>query len=212
MTRLAFEVVGAHPERYAAEPTLMLELQITEAEGRAVHAVALKCQVRIEPQRRRYERAEEAKLLELFGDTPRWGETLRPFLWTHVATTVARFTGRTTIDLPITCTYDFEIAASKYLHALDDGVVPLVLCFSGTAFTASEEGFSATPVSWDQDASFLLPVKAWRDTMDLYFPNSGWLRVSRDTLDALQRYKAEQALPTWDQTLERLLKHAGNET
>jgi hypothetical protein len=58
MTRLSFEVVGAHPERYAAEPTLMLELQITEADGLAVHAIALKCQIRIEPQRRRYEPAE----------------------------------------------------------------------------------------------------------------------------------------------------------
>jgi hypothetical protein len=211
MSGLSFEVLGAHPERYAAEPTLMLELQITEADARPVHAVALKCQVRIEPQRRRYERAEEERLRELFGETPRWGDSLRPFLWTHVATTVAAFTGTTTIDLPITCTYDFEIAASKYLHALDDGFVPLVLCFSGTVFSVADTGFRVTPVSWDQDASFLLPIKAWRDTMDLYFPNSGWLRVSRDTLDALQRYKATQGLPTWDQTLERLLKHAGEE-
>jgi hypothetical protein len=211
MTRLSFEVVGARPERYAAEPTLMLELRITEADDRAVHAIALKCQIRIEPQRRRYEAAAQEKLLELFGETPRWGDSLRPFLWTHVATTVAGFRGATTIELPITCTYDFEIAASKYLHALDDGVVPLVLCFSGTAFTATDAGFSATPISWDQNSSFLLPVDAWRATMDLYFPNSGWLRVSRDTLDALQHYKATQALPTWDQTLARLLKQAGDD-
>jgi hypothetical protein len=45
--------------------------------------------------------------------------------------------------------------------------------------------------------------------MDLYFPNSGWLRVGRDTLDALQRFKASRALPTWDQALEQLLKQAG---
>ena len=34
-------------------------------------------------------------------------------------------------------------------------------------------------------------------------------RLSRD--DALQRYKASEALPTWDQALERLLKQAGEE-
>lgn len=45
--------------------------------------------------------------------------------------------------------------------------------------------------------------------MDQYFPNSGWLRLSRDTLDALQRFKAARALPTWDQALEQLLKEAG---
>ena len=44
--------------------------------------------------------------------------------------------------------------------------------------------------------------------MDLYFPNSGWMRVSRETLDALTRFKAERALPTWDLALERLAKEA----
>ena len=37
---------------------------------------------------RRYEPDEQARLVELFGETPRWGDTLRPFLWTHVGTTV----------------------------------------------------------------------------------------------------------------------------
>ena len=32
----------------------------------------------------------------------------------------------TEVDLPVTCTYDFEVAAAKYLHALDDGEIPLV--------------------------------------------------------------------------------------
>jgi Family of unknown function (DUF6084) len=47
--------------------------------------------------------------------------------------------------------------------------------------------------------------------MDLYFPNSGWLRVRRDTLDELQRFKASRALPTWDQAFEQLLKAAGED-
>ena len=91
----------------------------------------------IEPQRRRYEPAEQARLVELFGDAPRWGETLRPFLWTHVGTVVTGFTATTEIDLPITCTYDFEVAAAKYLHGLDDGEIPLLLLFSGTVFRAA---------------------------------------------------------------------------
>jgi hypothetical protein len=211
MSELTFEVMGARPEPYAAQPTLVLELRITEDDGRPVHAIALKCQIRIEPQRRRYAPAEEERLLELFGETPRWGDSLRPFVWTHVATTVAGFTGATVIDLPVVCTYDFEVAASKYLHSLDDGVVPLALCFSGTAFTVTEGAMHAVPVSWDKDASFQLPVKAWRDTMDSYFPNGGWLRVHRDTLDALQRFKVARALPTWDMAFEHLLKEAGED-
>ena len=72
-------------------------------------------------------------------------------------------------------------------------------------------GFSAEPVSWDREASYKLPVSVWRDVMDMYFPNSAWVRVRRDTLDDLQRYKARQALPTWDQAFERLLKSAGDD-
>ena len=192
-------------------PTIALRLRIAETTGATVHALALRCQIRIEPQRRRYATAEEGRLYEMFGEPNRFGESLRPFLWTHVATTVTGFTGATEVDLPVTCTYDFEVAGTKYFHALDDGEIPLLLLFAGTAFTRSETGFAAEPIAWDQEASFRLPVRVWRDVMDLYFPNSGWLRVSRDTLDALTRFKAERALPTWEQAFERLLKEAGAE-
>jgi hypothetical protein len=104
------------------------------------------------------------------------------------------------------------VAGAKYLHALGDGEIPLLLLFSGTAFTRGDAGFAAEPVAWDTDASFRLPVAVWRGVMDLYFPGGGWLRVRRDTLDALQRYKAAHALPTWDQALERLLKTAGEDS
>ena len=78
-------------------------------------------------------------------------------------------------------------------------------------FTKGQSGFAVEPVAWDLEASFRLPVAVWRDTMDLYFPNSGWIRVSRDTLDALQRFKSGRALPTWDQAFEHLLKEAGED-
>jgi hypothetical protein len=211
VTTLAFEVVDARPEPYAAVPTLMVRLRITETDGSDVHALVLRCQIRIEPQKRRYSPQEEQRLYELFGSTPGWGDSLRPFLWTHVATTVRGFSGSTEIDLPVPCTYDFEVAAAKYLHALGDGEIPLVLLFSGTVFTPGDFGFSAEPVGWDCEATYRMPVAVWRGVMDLYFPNSGWLRVSRETLDALQEFKASRALPTWDQALERLLKDAGED-
>jgi hypothetical protein len=208
VTTLAFQVRDAQPEPHAAVPTIMLTLRVSETAGGAVHALALRCQIRIEPQRRRYSRDEEDRLYELFGETPRWGDSLRPFLWTHVSTTVPGFAGSTDIDLPIECTYDFEVAGAKYLHSLSEAEIPLLLLFSGTVFTRGEAGFAAEPVSWNSEASYRLPVSVWRRTMDQYFPNSGWVRVSREVLDDLQRFKASQALPTWDQAFERLLKHA----
>jgi hypothetical protein len=208
---VAFEVLDSRPEPYAASPTLALRLRITEADGRAVHAMALRCQIRIEPQSRTYDDKEGDRLYELFGARPQWSQSLHPFRWVEVATTVTAFRASTEIDLMIPCTYDFEVSAAKYLHALDDGEVPLALLFAGTVFPKAESGFAAEPVSWGADTSYRMPVRVWRDTMDLYFPNSGWLRLDRDTIDALTRFKAQHALPTWEQTIERLLKEAGGE-
>ena len=211
MSPVSFDILGARVEAYAAVPTLMLRLLITHADQAPVHAMVLRCQIMIEPKRRHYDSNEEARLTELFGETPRWGDTLRPFLWTNVATTIPGFTGNTEVDLPITCTYDFEIAAAKYMHSLDDGEIPIVAMFSGTVFGRSMAGLSTAPVSWSEEASYRLPVMLWRDMMDLYFPNTGWLRLRRETLDVLLRYKADRALLTWDETIERLLKEAGED-
>jgi hypothetical protein len=209
---LSFDVVGAAVEPYAFVPTIMLKLRITEADRVPVHAIALKCQIRIEPQRRTYDPAESERLYEVFGERRQWGESLRPFLWTHVATTVTAFTGETTVDLPVECTYDFEVSGTKYLHSLDGGDIPLVLLFNGTAFGKGDGGFSIEPVAWHEEATYRLPVKVWRNVMDVYFPNSGWLRMDRDTIDALTRFKSKRALPTWDQTIAQLLKEAGEES
>ncbi len=124
MTGLAITALSSQPDPYAAVPTLLLRLRIDAPDAEPVHAMVLKVQIRIEPQRRRYSTEEEERLVELFGDAPRWGETLRPFLWTHVTTTVAEFTGSMEIDLPVPCTYDFEVAAAKYLHSIGDGRDP----------------------------------------------------------------------------------------
>ena len=209
MSELTIEVIDARAEPYAAVPTLLLRLAITEPSGDPVHAIALRTQIQIEPQRRRYTKDEEARLLELFGEQPQWGESLRPFLWTHASTMLTGFTGRTEVDLPVACSYDFEVAAAKYLHSLSDGEIPLALLFSGTVFARRDGVVSVQPVAWHVEANYRLPVKVWRDLMDLYFPNSGWIRLRRETIDALTRYKAQRAIPSWEDTFELLLKEAG---
>ena len=209
MSPVSFEIVGARVEAYAAVPTLMLRLRIIAADAEPIHAMALRSQIMIEPKRRQYNSEEERRLTEMFGETPRWGDTLQPFLWTNVSLTVSGFTGDCEIDLPITCTYDFEIASAKYMHSLDSGEIPLVALFSGTVFSRSAAGLKAAPVSWSEEASYRLPVTLWRDMMDLFFPNTGWLRLRRETLDALHQYKSDRALLSWDETFEQLLKEAG---
>jgi len=208
MSDLVFEVLDARTEPHAAVPTIMFRLRATEADGRRVHAAALRCQIRIEPQRRKYDEVEEERLYELFGDLPQWGNSLRPFLWTHVSATVGGFDGTTEFDLPVECSYDFEVAGAKYLHGLASGEVPLILLFSGMVFTPGETGFAAAPLSWSAEASYRLPVSVWRQTMDAYFPGSAFIRLRRDTLDDLQAYRSRRGLPTWDQAFAQLLKEA----
>jgi uncharacterized protein DUF6084 len=209
MTSLSFDVLGAEVARHAASPTIMFRLRISEGSGAVVHASLVRAQIRIEPQRRRYDSDEEGRLYEMFGETPQWGDSLRPFLWTHATCTTPGFTGSIDVDLPVECTYDFEVAGAKYMHSLADGEIPLILLFSGTVFTRGDSGFAAEPIGWEQEANFRLPVSVWREMMDQYFPNSGWIRLDRDIFDELQCYKAARALPTWDQAIEHLLKAAG---
>lgn len=209
MTELDFAVVGAEPDRFAAAPTLVFKLRVTETSGTPIHVLALRCQIRIEPQRRRYSPEEEERLLALFGETPQWGDSLKPFLWTHASAMVAGFAGSTDVDLAVACSYDLEVAAAKYLHSLGDGEIPLILLFNGAVISTSADGsMSVDPVPWHKEFNYRLPVAVWRRMMDLYFPDSGWLRLQRDTLDALERFKASRALFTADQALEALLKEA----
>jgi hypothetical protein len=112
----------------------------------------------------------------------------------------------------VTCTYDFEVASAKYLHGLGVGEVPMLLLFSGTVFRRTDDGrFEVEQVPWSLEARHRVPVSVWRDLMDRFFPNSGWIRVRRDVIDALQRYKARNALATWEDTLAELLKQAGED-
>lgn len=211
MADLRFQVTGARAEPYAAVPTLVFSLAIEEATGQAIHAMALRCQIQIEPNRRSHSREEQERLLETFGRPGRWGETVKPFLWTHASLMVPGFQGATTAELPMTCTYDFEVTAAKYFAALDEGEIPLLFLFSGTVFTAGGAGFQVERVPWEKEAAFRLPVALWREVMDLYFPGSAWLRLRRESLDALQRFKALRALPTWDEAVAALLETASFE-
>lgn len=212
MTELRFEVTDATVERYAAVPTITLHLRVFETTGATVHAAAVRCQVMIEPQRRHYDDGERDRLEGVFGLATQWGETLRHFLWTNVSTIITRFTGETTVELPIQLTYDFDVAGAPYLQSLGSGDIPLLCLFSGTTFVKGDAGFAVEPVAWNEEASFALPVATYREAMDVHFPNSGWVRMHRDTLDRLQRFRTSQALPTWDATFERLLKEAGQDT
>ena len=192
---------------YAATPSLFFRLRVANLGEEPVRSVALSAQIRISATARPYGRAEQERLLELFGSPERWGDTLRSLLWTHAAVQIPPFSGSTVVEMPVTCTYDLEVAASKYLNALDGGEVPLEFLFSGTIFYSGEDGRLQTAlIPWDKEARYGMPVRIWREMMDHYFPNSAWLRLRRDVFDRLYGYRMREGLPTWEATVESLLQ------
>jgi len=205
MSELSFSVLDVFAEPYAVAPQLTARLRIEESTGATIHAMALRAQVRIQPQRRAYTAEEERGLLDLFGPRERWYDTLKPFMWMQASAMVQGFTGVTEVDLALPCTYDFDVTASKFLHALRDGAVNVILLFSGTVFTRGQRGFGVEQVPWDCEAHYEMPIAVWRNLIDYNFPNTGWLRLDRDVIEALSAYKGEHGLTTWEETLRTLL-------
>jgi len=209
---LSFEIESAEVLEYAAVPSLVFKLRVENLDGEPIRSVSLNTQVRIAATQRHYEASEQERLLELFGEPHRWKDTLRSLLWTHTVIQVPQFSGNTVADMPITCTYDLEVAATKYFHALEDGEVPLEFLFSGTVFYTGEGGRLQTArISWEKEAEFRMPVRLWKEMMDHYFPNSAWIRLRKDAFDQLYNYKARMGFLTWEAAVEALLRASEQE-
>jgi len=204
---LRLTIESADVVQYAAAPLLAFKVRIANNPSEEIiHTVALRAQIQIEVNRRNYDANEQARLLDLFGEPDRWGQTLRNMLWTHASVVVPRFTGNVLADIPVACSFDFNIAATKYFHGVTSGDLPLCFQFSGTIFYQSEDGpLQVAPISWDKESKYRLPVKVWKDMMDVYYPNSAWLALQRETFEKLYQYKMREGIPTWEEALERAL-------
>ncbi|HEX3820717.1 MAG TPA: DUF6084 family protein [Candidatus Sulfotelmatobacter sp.] len=207
MPDLNFQVDGVEVVAGAAAPFLAFKLRMDCANpDEAIHTIALRCQILLEVTRRGYTPEDQARLLDLFGEPSRWGQTLRSLLWTHVNVIIPSFTGTTVVDLPVPCSFDFNVAATKYFDGLAGGEVPLCLQFSGTVFHPNSEGLlQVAPISWDKESRFRLPIRVWRDMMEAHYPNSAWLCLHKDAFDRFYRYKVQRGIPTWEQALESIL-------
>jgi hypothetical protein len=208
MPDLSFQIEGASVLPFAAAPTLAFRLQVRNASANeTIHTIALRCQIQIEVTRRRYTPEEQERMLDLFGTPDRWSQTLRSLLWTNLNMVIPAFAGDSTVaDLHVPCTFDFNVAATKYFAGLTEGDIPLNILFSGTVFYAPPDcGLQVAPISWEQEANFKLPVKVWREMMDFYYPNSVCISLRRDVFDRLYRYKMQHGIPTWEDALEEVL-------
>ena len=201
---LGFAVESAEPLEHAAVPTLRFALRIESRDGRPIRSILLDTQIQIAARRRPYDDAAHDRLFELFGPVANWGTSLRTLLWTRTTLVVPPFTGTTTVDLHVPCSYDLEVMASRYFDALTDGAVPLEFLFSGTVFAGTP--LQVTRISWEEEAEYRLPVSVWKETMERHFRGTAWLRLGKDAFDRLCAYKSRHALATWDEAVDGLLE------
>jgi hypothetical protein len=208
MPDLQFKIESAECVPFAAVPMLAFRLRVentSRAEG--IHSIALHAQIQIETPKRRYSAAEQERLLDLFGEPQRWSQTLRPMLWTHADVTVPAFSDSITVDLRVPCSFDFNLAATKYFYGVSDGDIPLIFLFSGSCFYAGANGgLAVAPIPWSKETRFRLPIGLWRETMACYYPNSAWLQIRQDVFDRLNQYKMQAGMATWEEALESLLE------
>lgn len=207
MPELHLQIEGAEAVAHAATPLIALKLRITNfPAAETIQAITLRCQVQIEPAKRRYAANEQEKLLDLFGTPERWGRTVKPLLWMNTSVAVPRFTGELLVDLELPCTFDFNVAATKYFHALDAGDIPVAVMFSGTLFYEDPNGaLQISQVPWDRESSYRLPISVWKEMMEMHHPNSAWLCLRRDAFEMLYNYKVRHGLPTWEQAIAKAL-------
>lgn len=209
MPDLNFEIVGAAPVRDMVTPALAFDLRVSNTPAELIQAVLLRCQIQIETARRRYSPSEQDQLRDLFDEPQRWGQTLRPLLWTNASVNLPAFTGSLVYPIPVPCTYDLNVAITKYFHALIGDTVPLTFLFSGTIFYEADR-LQAAPISWNKEAHYRLPVQVWKDLIDLYYPDVTCLCLRRDAVDELYRFKVREGIPTFEEAILRMCHEYSN--
>lgn len=193
-----FSVLDVEPVRAALAPTLRFHLHVDDPTGRETITIALSTQIQVEPARRVHDEETRRKLTDLFGAPERWAATTHPFQWARVESLVPGFTGATSFAVDVPCTYDMEVAATKYFSALPDGEVPLTFHFSGMAlYRGDEDRLQVRPVPWSCHAEWRMPVAAWRGLIADAYPGGGWVALDDETLGALR----DRALRDGDRSL-----------
>jgi hypothetical protein len=208
MPDLTFQILGVEPVENGLAPLLHFRLRAELSPGSAeVRALLLQAQIQIQAAQRPYAPGEQERLLDLFGTPDRWGQTLRNRFWTNTNAMTGAFTGSTEVVLPVACTFDLNVLATKYFQALGhESEVPLLFLFSGSVFYAAEDGrLQAERISWDKECVYRMPVRVWQEAMERHFPNSAWVSLRRDVFERLCAYKRAGGLATWEETIERLL-------
>ena len=207
---VSFEIVSLSALERSAVPTLSFGTRITDSSGIQVYTIALSVMFTIEPGKRTYDPDARERLSELFGEPERWAATTGAFRWAQVDVLVPSFTGEAGFEIRMPCSFDHEIAATKYFAGLTGGVVPLQIHFNGTLFYRGDDGqLQMMMLPWDLSIRHDLPIETWREMIDRHYPEGTWVRLEQETLDRLRRLKTGGGFATYDRAVDALLGEAG---
>ena len=163
MTDVTFAVIEVEPEPYAVTPILNARLGIAAVGDEPIHAIALRCQVRIEPH--------AARLLRRRGRGP--GRPVRaagalghhhahfPVAADHRdgAGLHRRHAGQPAAGMHLRLRGGgFEVSARP---ARRHGAAAVPVQRNG--FLQGTRGFAVQQVPWDREDRFDMPVSVWRD-------------------------------------------------
>lgn len=202
---VSFDVLAAGHVPFAAAPTMEFSARADAPDDAVIESLSLSVQVMIDPARRGYDTGERERLAELFGPPASWAPSTQGLVWAHVVAVVPRFTQSTMFTLEVPCTYDLEVAATKYFYALREGTIPLSFHISGTIFYRGDGGRPMmSPIPWSTSTTFGLPLNTWKAMIAAHYPGGGWIRLSAGTLAALNERRASRGL-TFDHCIQELL-------
>jgi len=124
---------------------------------------------------------------------------------------VRTFAGNTEAILPVPCSFDLNVAGTKFFYALEGGEVPLLFLFSGTIFYAAPDGhLQVQQISWNKECNYRMPISIWQKMMDHHYPNSAFISLERGVFDRLYEYKRGAGVSSWEQVIDKLLAQKTN--
>src|SRR5579862_4076917 len=178
----------------AAAPLLAFHIRVVNAGLERIHSVVLDSKIQLEAPRQPPGPQVNDRLEELFGEPSQWAQSSKPMPWARASAVLPPFAGSTRCAVEVPCSFDFNVAATKFFYGLEAGSAPLLFEFSGSIFLDRQ----VVPIAAGKQARFEMPARAWTDLMDAYYPHSVWLRLPRDLFHRLNQYKQEHKIPTWE--------------
>ena len=192
-------------DRYAAGPTVAFKMRATERSGTRVHAVALRCQVRVEPVRRSYSDARGRPRSSTCSATIALGPDHAGDAAGVRGPGAARLHRGDDVR-PVDAVQLRRRRGGPQVPRRRSRTARCPCSCSSAARSSRVTGEAVgVPVPWHKETPVRMPVSVWREAIDAHFPEPGLdAAPARTTFDDLADVPGKHGLLGWDDTLEHL--------